>query len=159
MRSLFLASAVLLSSLTAQASGFPTMNAFELMTSRQMAALPEIRVPLCRRLNVSALQGRTKLELSLMKNSIFAQVGYKFSNASYRRYFLTRRWYNENSGYRADRLCAADNENARLLSALIARAKDSSSESESGYGEEGYGYGEEGYGYGYGSNGYGYGSN
>ena len=155
MRALILAAALAVISVPAMAGeGFPDMARFESYSVSQMKRLPDVKVPLGRRLNLKGLQSRSKLVLSLMKNSIYAQVGYKFTTASYRNYFQSRSWYRENAGYHPEKLNGADKENAQALSSLITRAKDRPVSGdngygygEEGYGEDGYGYGEEGQGY------------
>lgn len=165
MRALILAAVMAaIPSLSHAEGGFPTLAKFEAMSVSQMAKLPDVRVPMCRKLSAHGLSGKSKLELSLMKNSIFAQTGYHFQNAAYRNYFLSRPWY---KNLKPAKICAVDKENAQMLSNLAAKARDHATKGggDNGYGgygdDNGYGYGEEpseedgGYNGGYDDNGYG----
>lgn len=148
MRALILVAALAVISVTARADGFPTMSKFETLSASQMAKLPDVRVRLCKPLSKAGLDSRSKLELSLMKNSIFAQVVYKFKDQWYANYFHSRSWYSD-AAYHPEKLCSVDNENARMLGDMAAQAKDKASSGD----DDGYGYDnddDDGYGYGYG---------
>ena len=111
------------SALVARAGELPPKAAFEAYSVAQMRRLPDYRVPLCTPIDLNSLRGRSQLELGLLKNSIFAQVGYRFQTPSYRNYFLSRPWYREEAVFDATRLCPVDHENVKVIAAMTTTAK------------------------------------
>ncbi|RYZ79862.1 MAG: YARHG domain-containing protein [Proteobacteria bacterium] len=58
-----------------------------------MKPYADIKVTLGKPLSPSSLKDKTETELSLMRNSIYAQAGLKFSEPWLQHYFGSRAWY------------------------------------------------------------------
>ncbi len=61
------------------------------------------------------LQGRSKAELRVMRNEIFARHGRVFQSPDLDAYFATKPWYTKNQNYSDDLLTGVDKENVRLI--------------------------------------------
>lgn len=161
MRTAILVMALALAASVAEAKSFPSLNEFNNYSSRQMRHLPDVRVPLGIAISPRSVEGLSVVQLTLMKNSIFAQVGYVFKTPALSKYFASRSWYNPNRGYHPERLRSVDENNARIIGNELANAKrrpDHGGDESSYDGDDGYGYGNDpedggGYGYGYGDDG------
>lgn len=66
---------------------------FERMTFAEMKALPDVKWPLAKPATSEDLAGKSETELVLLRNSIYAQNGFRFSEKSLANYFLSRKWY------------------------------------------------------------------
>ncbi len=70
-----------------------TAAAADALTRAQLAALPDVKVPLGKPLAQGALTGAPLVKLKLMRNSIYAQYGVPFKTRWLRDYFESRSWY------------------------------------------------------------------
>jgi hypothetical protein len=71
-------------------------NDFEKLSFKEMKALPDVKVDLNKKLSAEDLKGKSETELILMKNSIYAQHGFRFDQKAVANYFLGRKWYKPN---------------------------------------------------------------
>lgn len=79
------------------AAEFPAAFAdFEKMTFEQMKALPDAKWPMDKKVDMGHLRGKSETEVVLLRNSIYAQNGFRFSNKALANYFLSRSWYKPN---------------------------------------------------------------
>lgn|GEM_PF-5968215 len=69
---------------------------FEKMSFKEMKALPDVKVDLNKKIEPADLQGKSETQLILMKNSIYAQHGFRFTHKALANYFLGRKWYKPN---------------------------------------------------------------
>lgn len=100
---------------TARAGELPrTIFEIERLSDGALARLPDVRVPLGRALEQRQLAEKSPVELRIMRNSIFAQVGYRFKTPWLRKYFGSRKWYPKGP-YRPGKLAAVDRTNFRLI--------------------------------------------
>lgn len=100
---------------TSAKSGFPaTIEEIERMSRNEIAALPDVKAPLGEPIRESALAGKNKVMLRILRNSIFAQYGYPFTIKWIRDYFETRDWYRPGN-FNAASVSAADTANVRLI--------------------------------------------
>jgi len=97
-----------------QAAFPPTVEEMEHLSKQELAALPDVRVARGTALDESSLQGKNKVMLRIMRNSIFAQYGYPFTIKWIRDYFETRSWYRP-ARFDASMLAAVDTANIRVL--------------------------------------------
>lgn len=131
---------------------WPSLEDFQRYSHRQMRQLPQVRVPLGKRVRAEKLSGKSYVELLLMKNSIFAQTGTTFKSPALDSYFRQFSFY----GHSKTKLKDIDRKNVSLIVAALKTANKGAQpidgedgyDNYGGYGEEGYG--EDGYGYGYG---------
>lgn len=73
---------------------FPkTYGEFEKLTFQQMKSLPDVKWDLKKKATDGDLKGKSETEIVLMRNSIYAQHGFRFSQKSLANYFLGRSWY------------------------------------------------------------------
>lgn len=94
---------------------FPTtIEEIERMSRDQIAALPDIKASLGESLHESALAGKNKVMLRIMRNSIFAQYGYPFTVKWLRDYFETRSWYRAGN-FNAAAVKPVDTANVKLI--------------------------------------------
>jgi hypothetical protein len=70
-----------------------TVAEVEALERAALAALPDVKVPLGAPLAAAALDGKSVVELRLMRNSIYAQYGVPFKTRWLREYFESRAWY------------------------------------------------------------------
>jgi hypothetical protein len=96
----------------------PTMELFSKLTPEQMKKLPDVKVALGKAIEPGTLEGKSETELTLMRNSIHAQLGIHFWAKPLAAYFQTRSWYKD-GGYKADKLSELDRANARLIQARL----------------------------------------
>lgn len=84
----------LLFAATAKAGEMPkTWAEFEKLTFAEMKDLPDVKVSLTKKMTAHDLDGKSETEIVLMKNSIYAQYGFRFSQKALANYFLSRHWY------------------------------------------------------------------
>jgi hypothetical protein len=69
------------------------------------------------------LQGRSKAELRVMRNEIFARHGRVFQAPDLHDYFFQKPWYMENPSYSDSLLSAVDNENVRIIQEMEKKAQ------------------------------------
>lgn len=94
---------------------FPsTIEEIEGMSKYEIAALPDVKVSLGAPLEETALRGKNKVMLRIMRNSIFAQYGYPFTVKWIRDYFETRAWYRAGN-FNAAAVKPVDTANAKLI--------------------------------------------
>ena len=55
--------------------------------------MPDVKVDLDKKLTEADISGKSEVEMILMKNSIYAQHGFRFSQKALANYFLSRKWY------------------------------------------------------------------
>ncbi|MES3037376.1 MAG: YARHG domain-containing protein, partial [Bdellovibrionota bacterium] len=73
---------------------FPdTFAKFEKMTFEEMKSLPEAKWTLNKKVTAEELKGKNETEVILLRNSVYAQHGFRFSQKALANYFLTRTWY------------------------------------------------------------------
>ena len=80
----------------------------------EMKLLPDVKVTLAHKLTVKDLKDKSETELSLMRNSIFAQAGVKFSDPWLKNYFTSRSWYDASKPH-ADAITQVDRDNAKMI--------------------------------------------
>lgn len=136
-------------SVSAFAAEWPSLKDFERYSHKQMMQLPQVRVPLGKRLHTSGLSKKSYVELLLMKNSIFAQTGTTFKSPALDSYFRQFSFYGHSKGVK---MKDVDDKNVR---AIVEAMKHANKGSQPIDGDDGYGYGGDGDGYdGYGGEGY-----
>jgi hypothetical protein len=115
MRTCVVVVAVLTATGIARASEVPaTFAGIERLKPQELAKLPDLRVPLGQPLAPDRLAGKNTVELRILRNSIFAQCGYKFKTSWLRRYFAGRPWCPKGK-YRPGKLKKVDRANFRLI--------------------------------------------
>lgn len=72
-------------------------------------------VPEDRAISPSELQGRSKAELRVMRNEVYARHGRVFQSTDLRDYFFRKPWYTRNPDYSDDLLTGVDKENVRII--------------------------------------------
>jgi len=70
---------------------------FEKLTFAQMKDLPDLKWPLDKKATVADLERKNETELVLLRNSIYAQHGFGFSQKALANYFMGRSWYKRNA--------------------------------------------------------------
>ncbi|MCE5238627.1 YARHG domain-containing protein [bacterium] len=68
-----------------------------------------------RALTTADLSGRSAWELDILRNEIYAAHGRPFARADLRRYFRSKSWYHEDSGFTEARLSALEKRNADFI--------------------------------------------
>lgn len=97
------------------AASFPkTPQEFSGKTTDQMKSYNDVKVTLNKPLDPSSFKGKTETELSLMRNSIYAQAGFKFSEPWLKNYFASRAWYKEGA-FSPKMLTKVDFENVKKI--------------------------------------------
>jgi hypothetical protein len=100
---------------TQKQAAFPsTIEGMERLTRQELAALPDVKIQRGVALEPSSLQGKNKVILRLMRNSIFAQYGYPFTIKWIRDYFETRTWYRP-AAFDATKVAAIDTANVQTI--------------------------------------------
>ena len=79
-----------------------------------MKSLPEVKVTLAHKLTEKDLKDKSETELSLMRNSIFAQAGVKFTDHWLKNYFMSRNWYDAAKPH-PDLISQVDRDNAKMI--------------------------------------------
>jgi tetratricopeptide (TPR) repeat protein len=69
------------------------------------------------------LQGRSKAELRVMRNEVFAHHGRVFQSADLQDYFAKKPWYKQNPSYTDSLLTDVDKENVRIIQEHEDKAK------------------------------------
>ena len=91
-----------------------TIEEMDRMNKQELAGLPDVKVARGVALEPSALEGKNKVMLRLMRNSIFAQYGYPFTTKWIRQYFETRAWYRQ-SAFDPRTVAAVDTANVQMI--------------------------------------------
>lgn len=73
-----------------------TWTEFEKYTFEQMKGLPDFKWSLTKPVHETDLKGKSETEVVLLRNSIYAQHGFRFSQKPLANYFLSRSWYKPN---------------------------------------------------------------
>lgn len=84
------------------------------IAERRMHELPDSRVPLKQPLKVATIRERTLTELTLLRESIHAQLGREYKEAWMQAYFDSRPWYKK-GGYSARKLTETDLANVGII--------------------------------------------
>ncbi len=71
--------------------------------------------PADRMITGDELQGKSKAELRVMRNEVYARHGRVFQSADLHDYFAQKPWYSQNPGYSDSMLSGVDKENIRIL--------------------------------------------
>lgn len=66
---------------------------FEKMSFEQMKSLPDAKWPMAKKATTDDFKGKSETEVILLRNSIYAQHGFRFGQKSLANYFLGRSWY------------------------------------------------------------------
>ena len=66
-------------------------------------------------IGASELQGRSKAELRVMRNEVYAHHGRVFESADLHDYFALKPWYQQNANYSDSLLSDVDRENIRVI--------------------------------------------
>ncbi len=69
------------------------------------------------------LQGRSKAELRVMRNEVYARHGRVFQSADLHDYFTLKPWYSQNPSYSDSLLSGVDKENVRIIQESENKAK------------------------------------
>jgi hypothetical protein len=114
---LFLASLCGLGAHAVETTNFPkTMSQFESMSFAEMKNLPDIKIEPGKVLKSSDLEGKSETEMVLMRNSIYAQHGFRFGQKAVANYFLSRNWYKPTTDdYDFGAINKVEKDNAHLL--------------------------------------------
>jgi hypothetical protein len=73
---------------------FPeTWAAFEKLSQKEMQSLPDAKWSMTNVPTANDLKGKNEVELILLRNSIYAQTGFHFTQPAMAHYFATRSWY------------------------------------------------------------------
>lgn len=101
----------------AHAGEFPKNWAdFEKLSFKEMQSLPDVKVALDKKMSDADLEGKSEVELILMKNSIYAQHGFRFSQKALANYFLGRKWYKADfESQNVEKLSTVSRENVELF--------------------------------------------
>ena len=91
------------------------LASFEKMTPAEMKHLPDYKIPLNTPVKADLLVGKNETELTLLRNSIFAQVGFHFTTTYLNNYFNTRSWYKAKAAYTPNKLTAVDRANLAMI--------------------------------------------
>lgn len=76
---------------------FPkTFAEFEKLSQSDMAALPDLKWPIGHTVTANDVKAKSETELAILRNSVFAQYGYPFTQKALAQYFGTRSWYHPN---------------------------------------------------------------
>jgi len=73
-----------------------------------------------KKLTASQLKGLSKSKLALARNEILARHGYKFKNATYKKYFANQKWYKP-GGYSSSKLNSIEWYNIKLIKKYEAK--------------------------------------
>jgi hypothetical protein len=98
-----------------------TLEEFGKLTTEQMKKLPDVKWPLHKAVSETALAGKSETEVTLLRNSIYAQVGFHFTAVSLDRYFHTRTWYKD-TGYKPTQLTPVDKKNLEIIQAFADKS-------------------------------------
>lgn len=102
---------------TAQANAaFPsTFAEFEKTPAKDMKGFPEAKWDLTKKVTASDLEGKPETEIILLRNSIFAQHGFRFANPALANYFLSRSWYKPILEFNPDTLSQVSKDNVAFF--------------------------------------------
>ena len=81
----------------------------------QLAGVEGFLTPADRVVSPSELQGRSKAELRVMRNEVYARRGRTFQASDLQNYFSRKPWYRQNTSYSDNLLTEVDKENVRVL--------------------------------------------
>jgi hypothetical protein len=102
-------------SITAWSAQLPkTPTELAAKSSEDMKSFGDVKVKLGAALTDASLKGKSETELSLMRNSIYAQAGFAFSEAWLKNYFHSRSWYKEGS-FSPKALTKVDLDNVKMI--------------------------------------------
>lgn len=79
--------------------------------------------PADRVITETELQGRSKAELRVMRNEVYARHGRVFQSSDLQDYFSKKPWYTQNAGYSDSLLTDVDKENVRVIQEHEDKAK------------------------------------
>jgi hypothetical protein len=88
-----------------------------------LMAIENFLTPPDRVLTTSELQGRSKGELRVMRNEVFARHGRVFQSPDLHDYFTRKSWYSQNTVYSDDLLSDVDKENVRIIQEFENKAQ------------------------------------
>jgi len=74
-------------------------------------------------MNAAELQDRSRAELRVMRNEVYAHHGRVFQDAELQNYFSKKTWYRQNPAYSDELLTEVDRENARVIQEFENRAQ------------------------------------
>ena len=108
-----------------QAPGDRPIEYMPAMSEAELAKLPDYRVALDQPVDLARAKGLKRIELKLLRNSIFAQHGKVFDTPWLQAYFKTRPWYTPASG-EPSALSAIDKRNVEALAKLEPKPSSAS---------------------------------
>jgi len=79
--------------------------------------------PADRLVKAAELQDRSKAELRVMRNEVYAHHGRVFQDAELQNYFSKKTWYRQNPAYSDELLTEVDRENARVIQEFENKAQ------------------------------------
>ncbi|MES0489357.1 MAG: YARHG domain-containing protein [Leptospirales bacterium] len=91
-----------------------TKEYLETQSAEKLKKLPDYRITLNQHMNTTILKNKNAVELSLYRNSIYAQYGREFKTKSIRNYFFSRAWYKP-AKFSDSMLTPIDKINVRLV--------------------------------------------
>ncbi len=96
---------------------------FSKVSFEDMKKYPDVKWPLEKKVSAADMKDKTETELILMRNSIFAQYGFRFSEKGLANYFLGRTWYKPVHDWSNGKVSSISKENITLLLTTLATTK------------------------------------
>lgn len=88
-----------------------------------MKKYPDVKWSLDKKVTPADIKDKNETELILLRNSIYAQYGFRFSQTALANYFLSRSWYKPTQEWDNNKLSSVSKENVQLLMGTLASMK------------------------------------